>query len=60
MPRAARAEPRLNPLVFINCPFDDAYWPLFKALVFTIFACGYRSRCALEVNDNGELRLCAS
>jgi hypothetical protein len=56
MPRAG-AERRLNSEVFVNCPFDDAYRPLFRALVFTIFACGYRSRCALEVNDSGALRL---
>jgi hypothetical protein len=48
MPRAARAEPRLNALVFVNCPFDDAYWPLFRARVFAIFACGYRSRVRLK------------
>ena len=42
--------------VFINCPFDDPYAPLFRAIVFTIFACGYRSRCALEDNDSGTLR----
>ena len=42
--------------VFINCPFDDAYAPLFRAMVFAIFACGYRSRCALEDNDSGALR----
>ncbi|MFT3727772.1 MAG: hypothetical protein QM759_08110 [Terricaulis sp.] len=37
--------------VFINCPFDDEYAPLLRAIVFAIFACGYRSRCALEVTD---------
>jgi hypothetical protein len=36
---------RLN--VFVNVPFDAAYEPLFEALVFTVFACGYRVRCAL-------------
>jgi len=42
--------------VFINCPFDDSYAPLLRAIIFTIFACGYRSRCALEDNDSGTLR----
>lgn len=46
----------LNNFVFINCPFDNAYWRLFRAIVFTIWACGYRSRCALEANG-GALRL---
>lgn len=32
--------------VFINCPFDDAYEPLFRAMVFTIFECGFVPRCA--------------
>jgi hypothetical protein len=43
--------------VFVNVPFDDAYEPLFEALVFTIFACGYRVRCALEESDSGDIRL---
>jgi len=46
---------RLN--VFINVPFDADYEPLFEALVFTIFACGYRVRCALEDSDSGDIRL---
>ena len=43
--------------VFINVPFDDAYEPLFEALVFTIAACGYRVRCALEEDDSGDIRM---
>lgn len=42
--------------VFINCPFDEAYAPIFRALIFAVFSCGYRSRCALEDNDGGEMR----
>ena len=42
--------------VFINCPFDEDYAPLFEALVFTINSSGYRVRCALEENDSGDLR----
>jgi hypothetical protein len=42
--------------VFINCPFDDSYAPILQAIVFAIFACGYRSRCALEDNDGADLR----
>ena len=34
--------------VFINCPFDPAYKPLFEAILFTITASAYRVRCALE------------
>jgi len=34
--------------VFVNCPFDDAYKPMFEAIVFAVFDCGYGPRCALE------------
>ncbi|MGA0557384.1 hypothetical protein ACO2Q8_12075 [Larkinella sp. VNQ87] len=34
--------------VFINCPFDDDFKPLFNAIIFSIHACGFIARCALE------------
>ncbi len=43
--------------VFINCPFDDAYRPIFRALVFTIYACEFRPRSALELDDGGQSRI---
>lgn len=43
--------------VFINCPFDGAYTPLFHAIVFTVVRCGFRPRCALEVNDSADVRI---
>lgn len=43
--------------VFINCPFDDDYQPVFDALVFAIHDAGFVARCALEVNDGTENRL---
>lgn len=43
--------------IFVNCPFDDAYRPIFDALVFAIVACGYKVASALQVADSGELRL---
>jgi hypothetical protein len=43
--------------VFINCPFDDEYRAIFHALVFAIFECGLRPRCALEVQDAGDVRI---
>jgi hypothetical protein len=46
-----------NKDVFINCPFDDAYKPLFEAIVFGVFYLGFVARCALEVDDGGEVRL---
>lgn len=43
--------------VFINCPFDDEYKPLFEAIVFTVFDCGFIARCALEEQDASQIRL---
>ncbi len=43
--------------VFINCPFDDDYRPLFDAMLFTLSACGFQPRCALEVIDGSEVRI---
>lgn len=43
--------------VFINCPFDDHYQPLFEALVFAVRVCGLTPRCALEVNDASQVRI---
>ena len=43
--------------VFINCPFDDSYKPLFNALVFAIYDLGFVPRCAREADDSGEVRL---
>ncbi|MGA9581009.1 MAG: hypothetical protein WBR13_03440 [Allosphingosinicella sp.] len=43
--------------VFINCPFDDLYAPLFRTLIFVIYACGFRPRSAREVDDGAQARL---
>lgn len=43
--------------VFINCPIDEAYAPLFHAMVFTIHMVGFRPRCSREANDSGDSRL---
>jgi len=43
--------------VFINCPFDTEFAPTFRALVFTIFACGFRPRSARELDDGGQTRI---
>ena len=43
--------------VFCNCPFDGQYEPLFRAMIFTIYDCGFTPRCALEVEDSAENRL---
>lgn len=43
--------------VFINCPFDADYQQIFRALIFTIFACGFRARSARELDDGGQTRI---
>lgn len=43
--------------VFINCPFDDTYKPIFEALIFTIYDCGFIARCAKEDDDAGIVRI---
>lgn len=43
--------------VFINCPFDEDYTPLFNAIIFSIMNCGYNPRCAMEIEDGGETRI---
>lgn len=43
--------------VFINCPFDRDYKPIFDAIVFAIHDAGFIARCALEAIDSGQTRL---
>jgi hypothetical protein len=43
--------------VFVNCPFDSAYRPLFEAVVFAVYDCGFYARCALEVDDSSQVRI---
>lgn len=48
--------PKPNRKVFINCPFDGDYLPLFRATVFTVIRSGFDARCALETDDASENR----
>ena len=59
MPRGSRpnVSADYDNSVFINCPFDDSYLPLFRALIFAVFECGLVPRCAQEVYDAGEVRI---
>jgi hypothetical protein len=34
--------------VFINCPYDSEYLPIFDAVVFATICCGFLPRCAIE------------
>lgn len=43
--------------VFINCPYDESYFPLLKTLIFAIKKIGFSPRLALERFDSSEVRL---
>ena len=43
--------------VFINCPFDAAYRPMFDAIVFAVIACDLTPHSALEIDDASQTRL---
>ena len=43
--------------VFINCPFDPEYRPIFEAVVFAVHRCGFVARCALEDGDSDVVRI---
>jgi hypothetical protein len=51
-----QAVPEYASSVFVNCPFDADYTPLFRALIFTIELCGFHARCGLELDDAGTTR----
>lgn len=43
--------------VYLNCPFDTRYQRLFDAIVFAVSDCGFRPRCALEIEDSSQERM---
>ncbi len=49
--------PSYNDNVFINCPFDSDYKPLFDAMIFAVHDCGFVARCALEAGDASQVRI---
>jgi len=55
--RSTAARSGYNTSVFINCPFDDGYLPIFRALIFTVSHCGLYPRCAQEIYDAGQVRI---
>jgi hypothetical protein len=42
--------------VFVNCPFDQAYLPLLRPLLFCVIYLGFTPRIALEALDSGAPR----
>ncbi|HEX8408725.1 MAG TPA: hypothetical protein VF883_07670 [Thermoanaerobaculia bacterium] len=53
----AATDPKFDRNVFINCPFDAAYAPIFEAVVFAVFDAGFHPRSARERLDSSEIRL---
>jgi len=51
------SRPNYNNSVFINCPFDDDYKPILRAIIYTIYRCGFYPQTALDEDDGTELRL---
>lgn len=43
--------------VFINCPYDAEFEPLFDAIVFAATCCGFWPRSALESGSVAESRM---
>lgn len=43
--------------VFINCPFDNKYLPIFRAIVFAVQDCGFIARSAQEADDSSQVRI---
>lgn len=56
MPERVTGSAAYDESIFLNGPFDDTYKPIFEALVFAAFDCGYIPRCALEADDAGQVR----
>ena len=42
--------------VFLNFPFDSRYLSMRNAIVFSVFDCGFVPRCALEIDNSGDVR----
>lgn len=43
--------------VFINCPFDNEYQPLFYAIVFAVNDLGFQAKCAKDESNAGKSRI---
>jgi len=43
--------------VFINCPFDEDYYPLLRPLLFAVIDLGFKPRIASERSDSLESRI---
>jgi len=50
-------KPGYSDSVFINCPFDDQYQPILRAILYTIYRCGFFPRTALDEDNGTDYRL---
>jgi hypothetical protein len=55
MPKVSRPS-NYDKNVFINCPFDNLYEPLFHAIIFTLYDMGFKPKCAKDVSNAGQVR----
>ena len=46
-----------NDSIFINCPFDQPYIPILRALVFAVYRCGFVPKSALAEDNALDNRL---
>lgn len=46
-----------NGSVFINCPFDETYRPLLRAIIYTVYRCGFVPVSALSSDNALENRI---
>ena len=46
-----------NTSVFINCPYDDKFQPLFDSILFATVACGFTPRSAIDTGTVSDSRI---
>lgn len=56
MPKVRRRPANYEKNVFINCPFDDDYQPIFNAIVFAVNDMEFRPRSAKDESNAGKIR----
>jgi hypothetical protein len=56
MPEGTGPSSHFETRAFVSCPFNDAYKPICEMIVFAVFDCGCRRRCAPEAYDAGQVR----
>ena len=57
MAKPSRLTANYEKNVFINCPFDDEYKPLFYAIVFAVNDLGFDAKCAKDESNAGKSRI---